>query len=159
MEAFSDLIVANIQAGGITASEIITNSIQATTAGFGTLTTGKCSNATSATFNAIQSASSSLGNATASTLAIATDTVTVGGQTLRDFIIETVQNAGLAINNATSIESGEIATNTISPLAEDGDLQIGLDKDSVNIQDGAGNTVSSLDNDGECNICRTSLSA
>ncbi len=93
VDGFSNLIVANLEAGYAHIRTLAADSFTATT--------------------------STLGNATASTFAVAANTITIGGQDLRQFILDTVSSAGFIQNPIVSplAEVDTIKTNTISPLA------------------------------------------
>ena len=100
VDGFSNLIAANLEAGFIHARSITADTLSA--------------------------GSASLGNATANTFAVAANTITIGGQDIRQFIIDTVTAAGFGQNTIISplAEVETIKTNTIRPLADGGDITV-----------------------------------
>ncbi len=100
VDGFSNLIAANLEAGFIHARNLAAD-----------------------TFSA---GSASLGNATANTFAVAANTITIGGQDIRQFIIDTVTAAGFGQNTIISplAEVETIKTNTIRSLTEGGDINV-----------------------------------
>jgi len=100
VDGFSNLMAANLEAGFIHARNLAVD----------TFTAG----------------SASLGNATANTFAVAANTITIGGQDIRQFIIDTVASAGFTQNPIVSplAEVDQIKTNTLSPLASGGDIKV-----------------------------------
>ncbi len=70
------------------------------------------------TFTTITAAVSNLGNATASTLAVTTDAMTIGGQNIKDFILDTVRTAGFSPTPLVSptAQIASLQTDVISPL-------------------------------------------
>ncbi|MDO8335676.1 MAG: kelch repeat-containing protein [Candidatus Saccharibacteria bacterium] len=122
VNAFSKAVIGNLTAGFINAQKIAVNAFEATT--------------------------SSLGNATASTLAVATDSITIGGQNIRDFIIQTVANAGFTNQPISPLaEAPEIKTNVISPLADTSAPSISFENSKLKIKNST-ETVAWFDNTG-----------
>ncbi len=89
---------------------------------------------------------------------IATNTLSINGQSIKDYILSVVQNAGL--NNGTLISPiasvNEIHTNLISPLSENGNVEIALGNNTVSVQNKTtGKTVASIDDNGNATFSGT----
>ena len=99
---------------------------------------------------------------TTNTLSVANDSLTIGGQTLRDYIASTVENilnTRYKIQDTDSIVSplasiDQIHTNTISPLA---DNQIDI-KGDIAIKDKNNQTVAKIDTKGDLTVQNASIS-
>lgn len=86
----------------------------------------------------LKAASGNIMSLTASTLAVTNDSVTIAGQSLRNYIESTVEtylsnnNSSLAILSPTaSLE--HIKTGVISPLGDNADIALNLDPDQIRI--------------------------
>ncbi len=137
IDAFSKTISAKIEAGWVQAKKITSDTISAGSANFN--------------------------NLTASTLALTSDSITISGQNLRDFIVATVQNAGLTQNGNEIISPlasiDMIKTNVISPLAEEGSVALHINPNDLTLKNTqTGETVAKIDNQGNLNARSASFS-
>ncbi len=107
---FFEIVAANIKAGLVNASEVITSS-----------------------------------------LIITTDNIVVNGQNLKDYIVNTINESS---NIKSSIQTGQISTNIISPLGESLIVRLATPSAEINnsqfiIQNSSGSAVASIDSTGK----------
>ncbi len=96
---------------------------------------------------------------TTNSLAVTADSLTIGGETLRDYIINVVSNSQFAIRNSeiispiASIDS--LKTNFISPLASNSAIAISLDSSKFIVHSGnnaSSSAVAVIDNAGNASF-------
>ncbi|HSA84269.1 MAG TPA: site-specific integrase [Patescibacteria group bacterium] len=91
-------------------------------------------------------------------LSVATDNITIGEQTLREYIIaivnEAIEESGINQIALISpiIEADRIKTNIISPLAENDAIALQFEHDSLNVLDASGSAVATIDNQGNASF-------
>jgi len=96
------------------------------------------------------------------TLSVTSENVTIGGQSLRNYIASVINDLGLTINGQKIIsplaEIDTIHTNFISPLAQNSNIGIKLENNKLSIVNGNSATasaVSSFDNQGNATFSGT----
>ena len=139
--AFAELVSAKIRAGVISAREISSTSLTSLTANIGTLTA-----------DTISAAMGQFNNATIGALAVASDSVTIAGETLHDYIARIVDDRLASQGDALrGYEADRIATNIISPLSDTPDAKIAVKlndnegKSKFEIRDASDSAVVSID--------------
>jgi len=148
-----DSLTLGLQNGVYTVFDTLGNSISHidafSKAMIGNLTAGFASIQTLAV-NTFTAATSSLGDATASTFAVAANTITIGGQDIRQFIIDTVRNAGFGQGSVVSpLASDTVRTNVVSPLADNSTVQLNANKDNFELKNtDTGKTVAWFNSQG-----------
>ncbi|HEX8965598.1 MAG TPA: site-specific integrase [Patescibacteria group bacterium] len=94
-------------------------------------------------------------------LAVATNNITIAGQSLQDYIITVVQNAGLVSSThiiSPLAEIDTIHTNIISPLSNTGNISLSFEDNTLSIRNGTTTNsavVAQIDNSGNATFSGT----
>ncbi len=150
IEAFSKLIIANIQAGYINAQKIVVGSFESSTAWIGNLS-GNTLSFVQGSFSSITSTVSSLGSATASSLAITTNSVSIAGQSLSSYIESVVDDYLGGQLLSPLAEAPNIKTDVISPLTDTSSPSLEFGNSKLGVR-GTSGTVAWFDNQGNASF-------
>ncbi|MDP2638312.1 MAG: site-specific integrase [Candidatus Levybacteria bacterium] len=93
---------------------------------------------------------------TTDSLIVTSDSIIVGGQNIKDFIVQTVKDAGLNSDSSTIspvINVNQISTDIISPLSSDNIIvKLASPSGSFAIQNSEDSTVAQIDNEGNASF-------
>ena len=101
------------------------------------------------------------GTVVASALNITTDSITIAGQSLKDFIVQTINTSKITLISPL-VEADQISTNFISPLADSSDISLSLNDSKLTIHESrnaSSSAVAEFDNKGNATLSGTLTSS